>query len=86
MVYASPHPPSPATKAVLEIGYQTDEHDSEKSQDADRHKRGRHLEAVRFQIDEVAKSFRGHEKLGHNSADNGAADACAQTGQYIGYR
>lgn len=44
----------------------------------------RHLQRIGFDVDEVAETFREHEKLSDDDADDGATDADAQSGENVG--
>src|SRR5213594_703308 len=53
----------PVAEAVFDIGDEADQRDAEKSQKHDGDEGRRHLQGIGFEVDEVAETFGGHEKL-----------------------
>src|SRR6266542_5735359 len=61
----------PVAEAVFDIGDEADQRDAEKSQKHDGDEG--HLQGIGFEVDEVAETFGGHEKLSDDDVDDGAA-------------
>ena len=72
----------PVAETVFDIGDEADQRDAEKSQKHDGDEG--HLQGIGFEVDEVAETFGGHEKLSDDDVDDGAADAGAQSGENVG--
>ena len=72
----------PVAETVFDIGDEADQRDAEKSQKHDGDEG--HLQGISFEVDEVAETFGGHEKLSDDDVDDGAADAGAQSGENVG--